>query len=280
MKNLWTLTVLLMAMLIMCLVSCGDDENPEPLEDGDDTPPAYTIKKVPYSVKGITFNMMKVDGGTFGMGSNMGYTDEAPWHLVTLSDYYISETEVTQELYKAVMGTTQSYFSGNKRPVDYCSWDLACAFIVKLNVLTGKNFRLPTEAEWEYAAKGGRLSAGYNNHRYYKYSGSNNIDEVAWHKTNSSEETHDVATKAPNELGIYDMSGNVDEWCSDWFGSYSEEAVTNPKGATSGPGHVRRGGSWWNVETYLRNTYRDYLTSSSDVNGAMYDIRLCLSDSE
>ena len=281
MKNLWVLTAALMAMVSMALVSCGDEEPLEPGDDGDDNPPTYTIVKVPCTVKGVAFNMVKVEGSTFGMGSNSGNTDEAPYHDVTLSDYYISETEVTQELYEKIMGTTDSYFSGYKRPVDYCSWNKACAFITQLNALTGKHFRLPTEAEWEYAAKGGKFAKWPNNYNmsYYKYSGSDNIDDVAWCKTNSDEETHDVATKQPNELGIYDMSGNVNEWCSDWFGSYGEAAVTNPTGPASGPGHVRRGGSWWNVETYCRNTYRDYLNVDNDVNGAFYGIRLCHSAS-
>ncbi len=278
------LTAALITLASTTHVSCGDEaEENTPRIDSEEIPFTYTIIKVPYTVKGISFNMIKVEGCTFGMGHNSAMTDEAPWHLTTLSDYYISETEVTQELYQAVMGNNQSYFIGNKRPVDYCSWDDAYAFVSKLSTLTGQPFRLPTEAEWECAAKGGIASKnGTNfNHHYYKYSGSDNIDDVGWCKTNSDNETHDVATKLPNELGIYDMSGNVKEWCSDWYGNYgSEEEVTSPKGPASGPGHVHRGGSWWNVETYCRNTYRDYLNSSSDVNGAMYGIRLCLSASE
>ena len=156
-----------------------------------------------------------------------------------LSDYYIGETEVTQELWQAVMGSNPSYHSGNsQRPVERVSWNDCQEFIKKLNQLTGKNFRLPTEAEWEYAARGGNKSQGY------KYSGSNTIGNVAWYTDNSSSQTHDVKTKQANELGIYDMSGNVYEWCQDWYGDYSSSSQTNPTGPSSGSGRVRRGGGW------------------------------------
>lgn len=195
------------------------------------------------SVNGVTFTMIKVEGGTFQMGATSeqesdAYDDEYPVHSVTLSDYYIGETEVTQELWQAVMGGNPSYFSGNQRPVETVSWNDCKEFIEKLNQLTGKNFRLPTEAEWEYAARGGDKSQGY------KYSGSNTIGVVAWYWDNGGEQTHDVKTKQPNELGIYDMSGNVWEWCEDWFGDYSRESQTNPTGPSSGSGRVLRGGSW------------------------------------
>lgn len=196
------------------------------------------------TVKGVPFTMIKVEGGTFEMGatSEQGsdvYDEEKPVHNVTLSDYYIGETEVTQELWRAVMGSNPSYFSGYpQRPVEQVSWDDCQEFIKKLNQLTGKNFRLPTEAEWEYAARGGNKSKGY------KYSGSNTIGNVAWYDYNSSDETHDVKTKQANELGIYDMSGNVYEWCQDWRGSYSSNSQINPTGPSSGSYRVFRGGSW------------------------------------
>ena len=192
----------------------------------------------------VIFKMIAVEGGTFQMGATSEQGTEAessekPVHSVTLSDYYIGETEVTQELWEAVMGSNPSDFSGYpQRPVEQVSWNDCQAFILKLNELTGKNFRLPTEAEWEYAARGGNKSQGY------KYSGSNTIGNVAWYTDNSSLTTHDVKTKQANELGIYDMSGNVWEWCQDWYGIYSSGSQTNPAGPTSGYGRVYRGGSW------------------------------------
>jgi formylglycine-generating enzyme required for sulfatase activity len=195
-----------------------------------------------YTVKGVTFKMIKVHGGTFQMGATSeqagAYDYEKPAHSVTLSNYYIGETEVTQELWMAVMGTNPSHSTGNAQcPVETVSWNDCQTFISKLNALTGENFRLPTEAQWEYAARGGNKSRGY------LYSGSNSIDDVAWYYGNSGSKTHAVKTKSPNELGIYDMSGNVLEWCQDWYGSYSSAAVTNPTGPASGTYRVDRGGS-------------------------------------
>ena len=197
-----------------------------------------------FTVNGVSFTMIAVEGGTFQMGATSeqgsdAYDSEKPVHSVTLSDYYIGETEVTQELWTAVMGNNPSWYSGNpQRPVEQVSWNACQEFIKKLNQLTGKNFRLPTEAEWEYAARGGKKSKGY------KYSGSNTIDDVAWYKNNSGSKTHDVKTKQANELGIYDMSGNVWEWCQDWYGSYSSSSQANPTGPSSGSSRVLRGGSW------------------------------------
>ena len=186
------------------------------------------------------------------MGSTSGDYDEKPVHQVTLTkDYYIGETEVTQELWTAVMWSNPSSFKGSDQlPVESVSWNDCQAFITKLNELTGKNFRLPTEAEWEFAARGGNASEGYT------YSGSNTLGDVAWYFSNSSRKTHEVATKAPNELGLYDMSGNVWEWCQDWYGSYSSDVQTDPTGPTSGSARVVRGGGW-SIDDYdCRVAYR------------------------
>ena len=193
-----------------------------------------------FKVNGVSFDMIVVEGGSFSMGATEeqgsdAYTDESPVHQVKLSSFCIGKTEVTQELWKAVMGSNPSYYSGNNLPVEQVSWDDCQEFITKLNALTGKSFRLPTEAEWEYAARGGNKSQGY------KYSGSNTIDDVAWYYSNCGA-TRSVATKAANELGIFDMSGNVVEWCNDWYGAYSSNAQTNPTGADSGTTRVCRGG--------------------------------------
>ena len=217
------------------------------------------------TVNGVSFTMIAVEGGTFKMGatSEQGSdadNDEKPVHNVTLSDYYIGETEVTQELWQAVMGTNPSYSKGNKKPVEQVSWNDCQEFIKKLNRLTGKNFRLPTEAEWEYAARGGNKSKGY------KYSGSNSIGDVAWYTDNSSSQTHDVKTKQANELGIYDMSGNVYEWCQDWYGSYSSGSQTNPTGPTSGSDRVLRGGSWSSSARYCRVSNRSINCPDSRLN--------------
>ena len=210
-----------------------------------------------FIVNGVSFTMISVEGGTFQMGATseqIGYADgdEEPVHSVTLSDYYIGETEVTQELWEAVMGSNPSNFKGNKKPVEKVSWNDCQEFITKLNQLTGKNFRLPTEAEWEYAARGGNRSKGY------KYSGSNTIDDVAWYWNNSSSGTQIVKTKAANELGIYDMSGNVFEWCQDWYGDYSSGSQINPTGPASGSSRVLRGGSWYLSAWYCRVSDRHF----------------------
>ena len=195
-----------------------------------------------FTVNGVRFTMVAVKGGTFTMGATYddaevdAEVDEEPAHEVTLSDYYIGQTEVTQALWEAVMGSNPSNHKGDNLPVENVSWDDCQVFIQKLNQLTGKQFRLPTEAEWEYAARGGRKS------RDYKYAGDDYIGSVAWYGGNSGYETHPVATKQANELGIYDMSGNVWEWCSDWFGGYQSSSQSDPQGPSSGSRRVYRGG--------------------------------------
>ena len=203
------------------------------------------ISNQSFTLNGVSFTMIGVQGGIFTMGatSDQGIdsdSDEKPAHKVAISSFLIGQTEVTQELWDVVMGSSSSTFKGSKKPVEKVSWDDCQVFLKKLNWLTGKNFRLPTEAEWEYSARGGNISQGY------KYSGSNNVNDVAWHYSNSGKTTHDVGQKKPNELGIYDMSGNVWEWCQDWYASYSSSTQTNPHGAFSGSERVIRGGSWGN----------------------------------
>ncbi len=201
-------------------------------------------------------NMVYVEGGTFTMGATSeqgsdAWDHEKPTHQVTLSSFHLCKYEVTQELWQAVMGSNPSNFKGSKRPVEQVSWEDCQQFITKLNQLTGKNYRLPTEAEWEYAARGGNRSNSY------KYAGSNSIGDVAWYTDNSSSTTHDVGTKRANELGLYDMAGNVYEWCSDWFGSYSSGAQTNPHGASSGSYRVYRGGCWYSYARDCRVSDRN-----------------------
>ena len=219
-----------------------------------------------YEVNDVKFIMTKVDGGTFWMGGADYYkgtynpnTNERPVHKVILDDYWIGRTEVTQELWEAVMGSNPSDHKGTNLPVENVSWDDCQTFITKLNELTGLTFRLPTEAEWEFAAAGGGLSRGY------AYAGSNNIDDVAWYYDNSGGETHVVATKYANELGLYDMSGNVGEWCQDWYGSdyYSKSPVNNPLGPASGSYRVIRGGSHGRNSGDCRVAGRNYFSPTS-----------------
>ena len=204
---------------------------------------------------GITIDMVKVDAGSFMMGATSEmqnpYGDETPIHQVILTnDYYMGKYEVTQALWQAVMGNNPSRFKGDNLPVESVSWKDCQKFISKLNKKTGRKFRLPTEAEWEYAARGGKKSRGY------QYSGSSNISDVAWYDGNSGRKTRPVGTKQANELGIYDMSGNVYEWCQDWYGSYVSSPQTNPTGAVCGSRRVYRGGSWGSNARYCRVSSR------------------------
>ena len=232
-----------------------DVQQPQPILPSQSAAQSESNPNVlPITVNGITFNMIKVDGGTFTMGATPEQENphqfEEPTHQVTLSSYYIGETEVTQALWTAVMGNNLSWFEGDNLPVENVSWEDCQTFIGKLNDLTGKRFRLPTEAEWEYAARGGKRS----NHT--QYSGGSNIDDVAWYDGNSGGKTHSVKTKKPNELGLYDMSGNVFEWCQDWYGSYSSNAQTNPTGPYSWPVRVARGGCCDDRERICRSSFR------------------------
>jgi formylglycine-generating enzyme required for sulfatase activity len=245
-----------------------------------------------FYVRGAKFRMVHVAGGRFEMGATMeqgndAYEREYPTHWVTLSDYQIGETEVTQELWETVMGTSvrqqrekansswSLYGEGGSYPMYYISWDECQEFIKKLNALTGCSFRLPTEAEWEYAARGGKESKGYT------YCGSNTLDDVGWYWKNSGDkflngvdsdqdwdkvetnhcQTHPVGTMYANELGLYDMSVNVWEWCSDWYSNYSESPQTNPKGPSTGSNRVYRGGGWNHNARFCRVSFRSQASS-------------------
>jgi uncharacterized repeat protein (TIGR02543 family) len=222
--------------------------------------------------------MVFVQGGTFTMGCTAGdtqcYSNESPTSSVTVSDFYIGQYEVTQRLWTSVMGSNPSadcgsYGSGDNYPVYCVSWDDVQDFLVALNQQTGRTYRLPTEAEWEYAARGGTQSRGHI------YSGSDNIDEVAWYWENSDDGTKPVGTKQPNELGIYDMSGNVWEWVNDWYGDYTADAKTDPQGPATGSYRVGRGGSWNYVAEYCRVSNRGSI--NPDYRSYYIGFRLVLS---
>lgn len=231
----------------------------------------YTTLTLETSYGYTTLDMAKVEGGTFQMGAQSGnpskphydkdaYSDESPVHQVTLSSYYIGKTEITQKQWYVVMGSypsvTSAYGLGDDYPVYNVTYDQCRQFISKLSNLTGKKFRLPTEAEWEYAARGGANTSGY------KYSGDNTIGNVAWYNNNSSEKTHPTATKNANELNLYDMTGNVWEWCSDWYGNYGSAAQANPEGPASGTGRVIRGGGFRDVVIDSRVSVRSNAAAS------------------
>ena len=227
-------------------------------------PPLIEAQPEEFLVNGVSFVMIPVEGGTFVMGGTAEQGSdpidrEKPVHQVTLSSYYIGQTEVTQALWLAVMSDNPCYFAGSQLPVEQVSWLECQAFIAQLNMLTGRHFRLPSEAEWEFAARGGNESQGF------KYAGSNDLPMVAWYSYNDSWQlrgtgsygTHPVATRSPNELMLFDMSGNVHEWCQDWFGDYSADAQANPTGLATGTSRVYRGGSWYFDEWFCRVSFRN-----------------------
>ena len=225
----------------------------------------FSKENLSITVNGVPFKMIFVEGGIYIMGctSEQGedcYGSEKPAHSVTVSDFYMGETEVTQALWKAVMGSNPSSFKSDNLPVENVSWNDCQEFVKKLNQLTGKIFRLPTEAEWEYAARGGK------NHSGYKYSGSNSIGDVAWYWGNSGSKTYSVKSKKPNALGLYDMSGNVWEWCLDWYENYSSAAQADPIGLSSGTRRVLRGGGWYNGVGSCRVSCRNDSNSDNRCN--------------
>jgi formylglycine-generating enzyme required for sulfatase activity len=200
--------------------------------------------------------MVFIKGGTFMMGE-VGVSGAEPVHQVTVSDFCIGKYPVTQAEWKAIMGNNPSHFKGDNLPVEQVSWHDAQEYIACLNPKTGKKYRLPTEAEWEYAAKGGQP---------YAYAGSDNVHEVAWFVQNSGSKTQPVGTKMANGYGLHDMSGNVSEWCNDWFHGYSNVPVTNPIGAVAGSNRVSRGGGWDDYPEFCRASYRHYSTPAYRLN--------------
>jgi formylglycine-generating enzyme required for sulfatase activity len=223
--------------------------------------------------------MALVEGGSFQMGSSSGGNNEKPVHTVTVKSFYMGRTEVTQKEWAELMGNNPSYFKGDNLPVEMVSWHEAVEYCNRLSLkeglapayrgggnditcdFTATGYRLPTEAEWEYAARGGN-----KDYISYEYAGGNSVDAVAWYDGNSGNRTHPAGTKRPNSLGLYDMSGNVWEWCWDWYGSYSGGSQTNPAGASMGTGRVFRGGSWIHVAANVRSAYRGLSTPSNRGN--------------
>ena len=248
-------------------------ENPSIQHLRLDFPVSEKNTDLTFTVEDVTFKMVYVDGGTFTMGctSEQGGNcegDESPSHQVTLNSFYMGETEVTQELYEAVMGVNPSNWKAFDRPVESVSWNDAMEFCAELSRMTGRRFTLPTEAEWEYAARGGIKSTNA------KYSGSSSVTNVAWYDGNSGNHTHPVGKLRPNELGIYDMSGNVWEWCLDWKGSYSSASQTDPTGPGSGSYRVLRGGSWYGHARGCRVSRRNGYAPGARYNG--YGFRVVL----
>ena len=254
--------ILLACACILALILLGwgiYDKNHESIEFGfEEKENDPTMNFIPLEAKkgnlktivqNIIDNMVMVEGGSFIMGAtseqiNDAWEDEYPTHKVTLSSFYIGKFEVTQEEWNTVMNDDRVVFEGDNKPIADVSWNSCQEFIKKLNAISHHNFRLPTEAEWEYAARGGRKSQGK------KYSGSNNLESVGWSRDNCGRRVHSVGELQPNELGIYDMSGNVSEFCQDWYAEYSKQNMTNPQGPSTGAKPVLRGGSWiWESRT-------------------------------
>lgn len=265
-----TLTLIMLAMIFCMVVSCEREsfdkgqyryenqelvrtENGLMIQWGSDTL-SDAIKGV---VREIVTSMVYVKGSSFTMGSdnNLSFPDESPAHKVSLSDFYIGKIVITQKQWTALMGGNplwrEEYGMGDDYPANYLSYNQAKQFVHKLSECSGLPFRMPTEAEWEYAACGIVFS--------HEYSGSSDADSVAWHQGNANRTMHPVATLKPNELGLFDMSGNVWEWCSDWYGSYTSGDATNPVGPATGTKRVVRGGSFTYDAVYSRCKTRNSL---------------------
>ena len=276
MKKLNSLFLLTLVASVLIISSCSSSAQKETTgENTSDSLANNSVaneEKVTFTVKGTSFTMILVKGGTFTMGATAeqgtdAKDNEKPAHNVTLSDYYIGETEVTQALYEAVIGENPSDVKGADLPVVNVEWSDGDFFATKLSELTGRQFRLPTEAEWEYAARGGNKSQGY------KYAGSNTLADVAWFDDIKGG-AHPVKAKAPNELGIYDMSGNVDEYCADDFAPYSKDSQTNPKCVLEAAEEITvRGGSFANsandCRVSRRGSSRGYVFASLGFRIAM-----------
>jgi formylglycine-generating enzyme required for sulfatase activity len=231
------------------------------------------ISGICFAQNGVSANMVLVEWGSFQMGSESGDTNEKPVHKVSVRSFLMSKYEINQWDWNLLMESNPSQFKGDTLPVENVTWYEAVEFCNMLSLQEGltpaykvtkkavtcdfnaNGYRLPTEAEWEYAAKGGN-----KDYLVFRYSGGDKLDEVAWHYGNSGNKTHPVGTKAPNSLGIYDMSGNVWEWCWDLFGSYSSRDQADPKGPSRGATRVRRGGAWYFGGPFLRSSVRgDFL---------------------
>lgn len=230
------------------------------------------------AVREIVTSMTFIEGGIFTMGSSGDafFSDEQPAHRVTVSDFYIANVTVTQKQWEALMGTNilwnDNFGKGDDYPANFVSYDQALLFISRLNKCSGLKFRLPTEAEWEYAAIGGRKSKGYD------YSGSDEADNVAWHRGNAGSKMHPSSQLAPNELGLYDMSGNLYEWCSDWYGDYTQANETNPIGPLMGNKRVVRGGSFTYDAEFSRCKARNRLSETNQ--SVAVGLRLVISANE
>ena len=229
------------------------ENNNQHIEDINETTDNDRVAKL---LEKLNDDMVYIEAVEFTMGATKeqkgeANSDEKPAHPVVLNCFNLCKYEVTQELWEAVMGDNPSHFKGKNLPVENVSWDDCLKFIMKLNELTGKKYRLPTEAEWEYAARGG------SNSMHYKYSGGNSLEYVSWYFHNSMDKTHTVGMMKPNELGLYDMSGNVWEWCQDWYGSYGKKTAYYPTGPIKAYNKVFRGGGYDNGDTYCRCSYRN-----------------------
>jgi formylglycine-generating enzyme required for sulfatase activity len=247
----------------------GYEEEYSNFSQGLELMPKLAAKLSGVNETGSLPGFVRIEGGSFQMGSSTGESNEKPIHTVTVKSFSMGKYQVTQKEWTAVMGSNPSNFKGDNRPVENVTWYETVEYCNKRSLKEGltpayrgsgdtitcdwnaNGYRLPSEAEWEFAAKGGAKE-----YLITEYSGSNNVEAVAWYTGNSGSSTHPVGTKAANSLGLYDMSGNVWEWCWDWYGPYDNSSQTNPAGASSGSVRVVRGGSWLNSAGLVRSAYR------------------------